>query len=62
MSKQTILPENNLREIFVTKKSIWTEDELKEMTDVDDKLIGKDTAFLLMSSYLSMGVDEIKTN
>lgn len=62
MSKQTILPENSLREIFVTKKSIWTEDELKEMTDVDDKLIGKDTAFLLMSSYLSMGVDEIKTN
>ena len=62
MSKQTILPENSLREIFVTKKSIWTEDELKEMTDVDDKLIGKDTAFLLMSSYLSMDVDEIKTN
>nr|DAN70180.1 MAG TPA: hypothetical protein [Bacteriophage sp.] len=62
VSKQSILPENDLRELFVTKKSIWTEDELKEMTEVDDKLIGKDTAFLLMSSYLSMGVDEIKTN
>lgn len=62
MSKQTILPEKDLVELFVTKKDIWTEDELKEMTEVGDKLIGKDTAFLLMSSYLSMEVDAVKAN
>ena len=62
MSRQTILPENDLRELFVTKKSIWTEDELEEMTEINDKLIGKDTAFLLMSSYLSMEVDGVKSN
>lgn len=62
MSKQTVLPEKDLVELFVTKKDIWTEDELKEMTEVGDKLIGKDTAFLLMSSYLSMEVDAIKAN